>query len=89
MPNRFKKVYLWTLPKGAEHDKMEPYLDVGHIVLPKSMDAKELNTHLTSMADELKVDLFFAFRKNGSIWRIYKSGETDETEFNNLFSTTD
>jgi hypothetical protein len=41
------------------------------------------------MADELEVDLFFAFRKNGSIWRIYKSGETDETEFNNLFSTTD
>lgn len=86
MPNRYNRVYLWTLPKGAEHDMMKPYEGDGRIVLPKAMNAEELEKHLTHIADDLEVDLFFAFRKNGSLWRIYKTGESDESELNNLFS---
>jgi hypothetical protein len=87
MPNKYRTVYLWTLPKGAEHDQMKPYGD-GKYTLPSAMDADDLRKHLTARADEMECDMFFSFRKGGCIWRVYKSSESED-ELNSLFSSTE
>lgn len=84
MPNNHKHVYLWQLPKNAEYDQMEPF-ENGVMCFPNGLTKQALYARLTDLADKQQNDLYFAFRRGGNIWRVYRTGE-EETEFDNLFS---
>ena len=76
MTNKYRAVYIFTGPnvddcgcinvKSIDHRKFQ---------YPKTL--QEVNEYLTKLADESKEEIYFAFRKNGVIWKVYKSGEDD------------
>lgn len=84
MSNKHKHVYLWKLPKNAEYTQMEPF-ENGVICFPTGLNKKDLYIKLTDIADKNIDDIYFAFRRGGTIWRVYRTGE-EENEFDNLFS---
>jgi hypothetical protein len=82
MPNKYKQVYLFEQQDNEDLNSITPFRE-GHIKLPKPLTAGELEKYLTGMADGNEKVLFFAFRKNRNVYRIYKTGE-EENDFLNL-----